>query len=199
MQSKQNFVICIAVDKNWQFSTNNRLWQGFQYIDIQSNRFMSNDCIIFDQHIAKSTMATIEVKSALFSDQETCNQIFKIRQEVFVEEQKVDREEEFDGYESSSLHYLGLLDGKAAGTARWRITEKGIKLERFAVLKSFRKNGVAAAVLSKVLADVIPAGHRIYLNAQVSAMGFYEKNGFKKEGPMFVEANIDHFVMTYTL
>jgi predicted GNAT family N-acyltransferase len=160
---------------------------------------MSKVCIIFDQHIAKSTMATIEVKSALFSDKETCNQIFKIRQEVFVDEQKVDREEEFDSYESSSLHYLGLMDGKPAGTARWRITEKGIKLERFAVLKSFRKNGVAAAVLSKVLADVIPSGHRIYLNAQVSAMGFYEKNGFKKEGPMFVEANIDHFVMNYSL
>ena len=57
-------------------------------------------------------MATIEVKSALFSDKETCNQIFKIRQEVFVDEQKVDREEEFDSYESSSLHYLGLMDGK---------------------------------------------------------------------------------------
>lgn len=144
-------------------------------------------------------MATIEVKTVLFSDKEVCNQIFKIRQEVFVDEQKVDRDEEFDAYESSSLHYLGLIDGHPAGTARWRITEKGIKLERFAVLKDHREKGVAAALLAQVLKHVIPSGQRIYLNAQVSAMGFYEKFGFKKEGPMFVEANIDHFVMTYSL
>jgi len=48
-----------------------------------------------------------------------------------------------------------------------------------------------------VLTDVIPFKKRIYLNAQVTAIGFYERYGFKKEGPMFVEANIDHFVMTY--
>ena len=139
----------------------------------------------------------ITVLSCNFSDKETCAEIFSIRSEVFVNEQQVSREEEFDLYEENSLHYLGTWKGKPAGTARWRITRSGIKLERFAVLQPLRKNGIAAAVLKEVLKDVIPLGKRIYLHAQVSAVGFYEKYGFKKEGPMFTEANIDHFIMSY--
>ena len=59
--------------------------------------------------------------------------------------------------------------------------------------------GFGRAVLDQVLSDTIPLGQRIYLHAQVSAMGFYERAGFKKEGPMFSEANIDHFVMYYAV
>ena len=116
---------------------------------------------------------------------------------MFVDEQQVTREEEFDQFEECSIHYLGKWNGSPAGTARWRITRNGIKLERFAVMLSLRKNGIAAAILQAVLKDVVPIGKRIYLHAQVSAVGFYEKYGFKKEGPMFTEANIDHFIMTY--
>ena len=139
----------------------------------------------------------ITVLSCNFTDKETCAEIFRIRSEVFVTEQQVSREEEFDDYEESSLHYLGMWNGKPAGTARWRITKSGIKLERFAVLLRLRKNGIAAAVLREVLKNVVPLGKRIYLHAQVSAVDFYLKYGFKKEGPMFTEANIDHFVMSY--
>jgi predicted GNAT family N-acyltransferase len=139
----------------------------------------------------------ITVLSCNYSETAICREIFAIRSEVFVEEQEVDRKEEFDAYEESSMHYLGSLNGKPAGTARWRITNKGIKLERFAVLKPLRNNGIAAAVLENVLRDVVPLGQRVYLHAQVSAVGFYEKYGFKKEGPMFSEANIDHFVMYF--
>lgn len=139
----------------------------------------------------------ITVTSCNYVDTEMCNEIFGIRTAVFVKEQQVSREEEFDQFEESSLHYLGKLDGLAAGTARWRITKKGIKLERFAVLLPLRKKGIAAAVLNKVLNDVRPLGKKIYLHAQVSAVEFYEKYGFKKEGPMFTEANIDHFTMFY--
>ena len=139
----------------------------------------------------------ISVLSCNFSDTRLCTEIFRVRNEVFVSEQQVDRAEEFDSYEESSLHYLGTWNGEPAGTARWRITKGGIKLERFAVLLPLRKNGIAAAILKAVLKDVVPLKKRIYLHAQVTAVGFYEKYGFKKEGPMFSEANIDHFVMCY--
>lgn len=139
----------------------------------------------------------INIVSSNFQTKNVCEKIFEIRQTVFVKEQKVSREEEFDEYEKTSIHYLGLIDGIPAGTARWRITEMGIKLERFAVLREYRMKGVAQAILKKVLEHVIPTGAYLYLNAQVSAVGFYEKNGFKKEGPMFTEANIDHFKMYY--
>jgi len=139
----------------------------------------------------------ITVDSCNYSNSKQCNEIFSIRTKVFVMEQQVSRAEEFDIYEESSLHYLGKINGQGAGTARWRVTKDGIKLERFAVLAEFRKQGIAAAVLKKVLEDVIPLQTKIYLNAQVSAMGFYERYGFKKEGPMFSEANIDHFRMYF--
>jgi len=139
----------------------------------------------------------INIVSCNFQSEKVCEQIFSIRQTVFVIEQKVSREEEFDDFEKSSIHYLGMIDGFPAGTARWRVTENGIKLERFAVLNEFRMKGVAQAILKKVLEHVTPTGVYLYLNAQVTAVGFYEKNGFKKEGPMFTEANIDHFKMYY--
>jgi predicted GNAT family N-acyltransferase len=139
----------------------------------------------------------IRIISCLFGDTDTCRQIFEIRRLVFVEEQQVSREEEFDAFEKSSLHYLGLLNNQPAGTARWRVTADGIKLERFAVLKELRNKGVAAAVLSKVLADIAPLEQRIYLNAQLTAVKFYEKYGFEKVGEIFTEANIEHYKMYF--
>lgn len=139
----------------------------------------------------------VKVIATVQGENGTCTIIFAIRKKVFVEEQKVDEREEFDDYESNSLHYLGFFDGIPAGTARWRITREGIKLERFAVLKQYRKNGVAGAILEKVLNDTVATGVRIYLHAQITAVGFYEKYGFVKQGPLFSEAGIDHYKMVY--
>ena len=58
---------------------------------------------------------------------------FSIRNRVFVEEQKVSREEEYDSHESESIHYLLYAGDQAIGTARMRETKEGVKLERFAV------------------------------------------------------------------
>lgn len=139
----------------------------------------------------------VKVHTAVYGEIGTCSTIFEIRKRVFVDEQKVDEQEEFDDFEKASIHYLGTLNGIPAGTARWRITKAGIKLERFAVLKEYRNKGVAAAILKSVLNDTVTTGVRIYLHAQVTAVGFYEKFGFVKEGPLFSEAGIDHFVMVY--
>lgn len=139
----------------------------------------------------------VTINTTVYGENETCRTIFRIRNSVFVEEQHVDEREEFDDFEKTSIHYLGIFNGVPAGTARWRITNAGIKLERFAVLKEYRKKGVAAAILKRVLNDTVTAGVRIYLHAQVTAVGFYEKNGFVKEGTLFSEAGIDHFVMAF--
>jgi len=138
-----------------------------------------------------------KVENCLYSNSSLTKLIFNIRQEVFVKEQQVSRDEEFDAFEQTSMHYLAVFNDKPAGTARWRITAAGIKLERFAVLSELRGNGIGRALLNKVLRHTQPAGVLIYLHAQVSAIPFYEQAGFKKEGPMFSEANIDHFKMTY--
>jgi predicted GNAT family N-acyltransferase len=139
----------------------------------------------------------ISVTSFSFSDSAQMDVANEIRRKVFVVEQQVSREEEYDSFEESSIHYLVFVDEIPVGTARWRITKDGIKLERFAVLKEYRKSGAGTAVLKKVLKDVIPLEKKIYLNAQLTAINFYLKEGFATEGDEFIEANIRHYKMTY--
>lgn len=131
------------------------------------------------------------------SDKEKASIVFNIRQRVFVDEQHVSREEEYDEYEDESMHYMLLVEKSPAGTARWRFTNYGIKLERFAVLPEFRKSGHGTLLLKKVLEDVIPFKKPIYLHAQVAAMNLYSRAGFKPEGDLFWEANIPHYKMRF--
>lgn len=124
---------------------------------------------------------------------------FAIRRQVFVEEQHVDAREEYDEFEESSTHFLARADGTPCGTARWRRTSNGVKLERFAVLADFRGLGVGKALVRAVLDDVFSQQpepiERIYLHAQVAAMPLYAGFGFVPVGPMFEEAGIQHYKM----
>ena len=122
-----------------------------------------------------------------------------IREQVFVQEQNVPRDAELDQYEAEAKHYLATYDGVPCGAARWRETEGGIKLERFAVLQPYRNKKIGAHVLQAVLEDV-QASHpdkKIYLNAQLPAVNFYKQHGFVTEGEMFSECDIDHYKMVY--
>lgn len=123
--------------------------------------------------------------------------IFTIREQVFVIEQNVPKEEEYDEYEDTSTHYIAYYENKPVGTARWRFTEKGIKLERFAVLAEYRDKKIGRAILENILEEVLPlkANKELYLHAQVQALGFYEKFGFHKEGETFQECDIWHYKM----
>jgi predicted GNAT family N-acyltransferase len=124
---------------------------------------------------------------------------FSIRRHVFVDEQRVSAEEEYDEYEGTSTHFLARMDGTPCGTARWRRTSKGVKLERFAVLSAFRGRGVGRALVQGVLNNVFSQQpepiESIYLHAQVSAMPLYASFGFVSVGPMFEEAGIQHYKM----
>jgi predicted GNAT family N-acyltransferase len=130
-----------------------------------------------------------------FSDSAHMDTANEIRRKVFVEEQQVSREEEYDSFEESSIHYLVYLNDLPIGTARWRITKDGIKLERFAVLQEYRNSGAGTVILKKVLEDVIPLGKKVYLHAQITAINFYLKANFATEGDEFIEANIRHYKM----
>jgi len=127
-----------------------------------------------------------------------------IRRKVFVEEQHVPEELEVDGHENECAHFLAVDEqGTPCGTARWRQTDNGIKLERFAVLKSHRNKGIGTYLVDSVLQDItkaFPQGTSpyLYLNAQVGAISLYEKFGFKKIGEMFTECGIQHFKMEKT-
>jgi predicted GNAT family N-acyltransferase len=120
---------------------------------------------------------------------------FEIRRKVFVIEQQVPADEEFDEYEKESQHFLAIYNNIPAGTARWRFTNYGIKLERFAVLEEFRKMKVGSKILSEILKEVVPFDKKIYLHAQIQAVDFYQKFGFVKKGEIFSECDIEHYKM----
>jgi predicted GNAT family N-acyltransferase len=120
--------------------------------------------------------------------------VFEIRREVFVDEQDCPPELEWE-FEEESTHFLARLDELPVGAARWRKTEKGYKLERFAVAMAYRGKGVGQALVAAVLADLPNDANYVYLHAQVQAMGLYRKFGFEPEGPQFEEAGIQHFKM----
>jgi predicted GNAT family N-acyltransferase len=124
----------------------------------------------------------------------------QIRKKVFIEEQNVPEEIEADEHDKNSHHYLLILNDKQLpiGTARWRITDKGIKLERFAILPEYRNKGYGQIILNEVLNDVLSFEKTIYLHAQESAVAFYLKNNFIIEGSLFIEANIKHYKMVYS-
>ncbi|HUH32569.1 MAG TPA: GNAT family N-acetyltransferase [Daejeonella sp.] len=128
------------------------------------------------------------------NDPENLEKVFAIRRKVFVEEQQCPPELEWE-YEDESVHFLATVNGTPSGACRWRQTDKGYKLERFAVLKEFRGLGVGQALVKTVLDDLPTNAKYVYLHAQLSAVGLYEKFGFEKSGNQFEEAGIQHYKM----
>lgn len=120
--------------------------------------------------------------------------VYQIRTTVFVEEQNCPPELEWEN-EEVSTHFLATYNQVPAGACRWRQTEKGFKLERFAVLQEFRGKGVASKMVQTVINDLPESATYIYLHAQVSAMPLYLKANFVAEGEMFEEAGIQHYKM----
>ena len=126
-----------------------------------------------------------------------------IRRTVFVLGQNVPAELEYDAHDhTDATHYLArAADGTACGTARWRVTRNGVKLERFAVLADYRNQQTGAELLRQVLHDVAAAhpGATVYLHAQLPAVRFYERHGFATVGDVFEECGIQHYEMVWKL
>ena len=118
---------------------------------------------------------------------------FAIRHQVFVVETNCPPELE-RGNEDEAHHFLAIVDGNPAGAARWRKTDNGYKLERFAVLSQYR-GGVGSALVKAVLEDLPADAGYVYLHAQTPAVGLYKKFGFVTEGLEFEEAGIKHYKM----
>lgn len=118
----------------------------------------------------------------------------KVRTSVFVEEQRVPPELEWDDHEVSAIHLLAETpDGEPVGTAR--LLPNG-QIGRMAVLKSRRKTGIGTALLDTALEIAEKKGLPTpFLNAQVSAIAFYRRMGFRETGGVFMEAGIAHLRM----
>ena len=141
----------------------------------------------------------MKIYVTLITTTEALNAAHQIRKEVFVVEQNVPEIAEIDEFEDESRHFLASYQGQPVGTARWRFNENGIKLERFAVVKPMRGKKVGDALMNAILDDISQHpqhnGQKIYLHAQLSAVGFYEKFAFQRVGEVFDECDILHSKM----
>ncbi len=120
-----------------------------------------------------------------------------LRMEVFVEEQKVPRDEEEDGLDPECTHFLATAGGEAIGTARLRLLRGDGKAERVAVRAAARGRGIGRALMEALEAEALRLGaEAVHLNAQLAAIPFYEALGYTARGPEFLDAGIPHRAMT---
>ena len=115
----------------------------------------------------------------------------RIRTIVFIEEQDVPKEMEWDCSDADAVHLLAIdTTMEPIGTARLLATGQ---IGRMAVLRQWRNGGVGTALLSEILRIAREPGRPApFLNAQVSALPFYLRMGFKPVGEPFEEAGILH-------
>ena len=125
--------------------------------------------------------------------------IHHVRSTVFIDEQSVPRELEFDDRDGVCRHVLAFDGDTAVGTGRLDL-DYGGKVGRVAVVATHRRFGVGTAVMEALhtLARERKQS-RLWCNAQLTAVPFYERLGYVSSGPVFVEAGIDHLRMDYVL
>lgn len=121
-----------------------------------------------------------------------------VREVVFIQEQQVSVEEEWDDMDPACDHVVARDDAhRPIGTGR--LTPQH-KIGRMAVLREWRGKGVGEALLLALIDRARELGLReVSLNAQVGALGFYERFGFAAYGERFWEANIEHQAMRMEL
>ncbi len=118
------------------------------------------------------------------------NILSALRTEVFIREQSVPADMEWDELDAQSRHLVAFVDGVPIGTGR--LLPDG-HIGRMAVLRAWRGKGVGSALLTGLMEIARALGRqRVLLNAQVRAVPFYLRHGFEAEGEEFLEAGIAH-------
>lgn len=139
------------------------------------------------------------MKSKIITTEEDLKKAFDIRIEVFVEEQGVPLEDEFDEFDTINgqcEHILVYLNEKPVGTGRIRLVDEFGKLERICILEPFRKLGIGKMII-KALEELAErkAVSKVKLHGQKQAEGFYQKLCYQTSSSIFMEDGIPHILM----
>jgi predicted GNAT family N-acyltransferase len=120
-----------------------------------------------------------------------------VRRRVFVEEQGVPEDEEYDDFDSEALHIVAKEGDRVIGTARVQfLADNHAKIERMAVLIPFRRKGIGTKIMTLLDEEFKNRQvEQVVLHAQCAVAGFYESCGFKKYGAPFLEVGIEHIKM----
>ena len=122
------------------------------------------------------------------------NQLSEIRAQVFINEQQVPHELEWDALDEAAQHLL-VVDDQSNAIACARLLNNG-SIGRMAVVKNWRGLGIGSALLNKAIGFYAQQGlQTITLSAQLHAVGFYEKAGFLVMSPPYLDANNLHVYM----
>ena len=116
-----------------------------------------------------------------------------IREKVFIEEQKVMFQLEWDGKDEKAIHFLAYQDEKVIGCARAFVIENHMQLGRMAVLKEYRNNGIGSFLIEKAITTAkLNQLSKISISAQCHAIDFYKKFGFEVTSEIYLDAGISH-------
>lgn len=136
----------------------------------------------------------------VFANDKEWDDVYQIRKEVFVEEQGIPLEDEFDEYDPLVQHVLVYYDGQPVGTGRLRFLEEIVKFERICVRGEARKLGIGRKIINSLeeLARKEGKVKQGLIHAQTQAIPFYEKLGFVVTSDEFMEDGIPHVQMLKT-
>ena len=122
-----------------------------------------------------------------------------IREAVFVREQGFSHDGEFDAIDGTATHLLAFIGDAPVGTARLYIQDGEGRIGRIAVLIDERRHGIGAALVRAGLAILAERGvSMVGLSAQVAAIPFYRRLGFREDGPETLDEGVPHRLMRRT-
>lgn len=139
-------------------------------------------------------MNNIEIKTVDFNVH--FSEIKAIRTTVFIIEQKVPVELEWDEFDNDSTHILAYYNNKPVATAR--LLADG-HIGRMAVLKVFRNRHIGTKMLEYLLEIAQKnSNNKVQISAQEHAVEFYKKQGFNIISDVYMDAGIPHYDMEFT-
>lgn len=123
------------------------------------------------------------------------DQIFRIREAVFEHEMGIPEEAQVDGFDAVAHHYILSIGAQAVAVSRWRVTLGGnFRLERLAVLPSYRGRGYGKALMERMLSD-IPRNRDTVIECPASQQAYFERFGFLAQEDRFDFQGIPHVRM----
>lgn len=139
---------------------------------------------------------TINLQAQIVQTDEQLRDAFSVRKQVFVEEQNVSAEEEYDEFEEIAKHVVIYDEDIPVGAGRFRTVDGIGKIERICVLASHRKKGVGKIIMDALEAYAKEQSlSKLKLHGQTQAESFYKKLGYHTVSDIFIEADIPHVVM----
>ena len=116
-----------------------------------------------------------------------------IRKQVFIIEQNIPEEEEWDDQDMISDHFVVYDQDQPIATARLL---QNNRVGRVAVLKAYRGQGIGRMIMLEVIRQAHQQDRKfLHLSSQVHAISFYEKLGFSIQGDAYDECGIPHIKM----